>query len=76
MFLGHLIPRLSGVRIHEVRKGLAEGFLGHSSHSGKFIRRRRSWKRLFRWILLSVLGSDGLGAGFQFFCLLVAPHFA
>ena len=45
MFLGHLIPGLPGEWIQSDRKGLAEGFLGQGAHSGKFIRRRRSWKR-------------------------------
>ncbi len=44
-------------------------------YSGKFIRRRRSWKRLFRWVLLSLLGADGLGAGFEFFRLGFAVCF-
>ena len=36
---------------------------GEAAYIGKFIRRRRSWKRLFRRVLLGVLGADQLGAG-------------
>ena len=38
------------------------------------MRRRRDWKPLFRWILLRVLGADGLSSGFQCFRLGVPVH--
>ncbi len=43
-------------------------------YSGKFMRRRRDWKRLLRWILLGVLGADGLSTRLQLACFGLFPY--
>jgi hypothetical protein len=44
----------------------ARGQVNAKGFDGKFMRQRRDWKRLLSWILLRVLGADGLSASFHF----------